>query len=94
MRWRSVSRFVAMGAVLQREQLRNLVQIESQSLGGVHELHPVHVRRPITADAADGAVRLRQQALALIEPDGLDIDPGGLGGGPDSRGFRGVRPGA
>ena len=83
-----VGGFVAMGAVLQLEQLRNLVQIESQSLGGLHELHPVHVRRPITADAADRAVRLRQQALALIEPDGFHVDSSGLGEGPDGQGFR------
>ena len=79
-----------MGAVLQLEQLRNLVQIEAQALSGLHELHPVHVRRPIAADAADGPIRLQQQALALIEPDGLHVDPGCFGEGPDGQGFRDV----
>lgn len=71
-----------MGAVLQLEQLRNLPQIESQALSGLHELHPVHVRRSVAANAADGPIRLRQQALALIEPDGSTLTPAALAMAP------------
>ena len=37
------------------------------------------IRRYGEADVAIGLVRLQQQALALIETDGLHIDPGRLG---------------
>ncbi len=70
---------LAVGAIVEPQQLGNLVQTEPQPLCRFHEFHPNHVRLPIAADAAVRLVRFPQQALALIEADCLHVDPGRLG---------------
>nr|ABO36572.1 hypothetical protein [uncultured bacterium pMCBF6]AKA86611.1 hypothetical protein [Serratia marcescens] len=70
---------LAVGAIVEPQQLGDFIQAEAQPLGRFHESHPCHVRRAIAANAAIGLVRLGQQALALIEPDGLHVDAGCLG---------------
>ncbi len=69
---------LAVGAIVEPQQLGDFIQAEAQPLGRFHESHPCHVRRAIAANAAIGLVRLGQQALALIEPDGLHVDAGCL----------------
>jgi len=78
-------RLTAMGAILELQQLADLIQAKAQALSGLHELQPRDVRLAIAANAAVGTARFEQQALALIETDRLDIDPGGSCEGTDSQ---------
>ena len=80
--------FMAMGAILKAQQLGDLLQTETQALRRFHEVHPVHVLPATAANAALGFVRFRQQVLALVEPDGLDVDPRHLGEGADCEVFK------
>lgn len=68
-----------MGTIFQPEQLRDFVQAKAQSLRRFHESHPGDVRRPIVAYAAMRPIRLCEQAPALVETDGFDVDAGRLG---------------
>lgn len=51
---------LAVGAIVEPQQLGNLVQTEPQPLCRFHEFHPNHVRLPIAADAAVRLVRFSQ----------------------------------
>lgn len=68
-----------MGAVVQLEQLRDFVEAEAQSLSGFHESHSGDVHRSVVPYAAMRPIRLCEQAPALIEADGFDVDAGRLG---------------
>jgi hypothetical protein len=69
----------AVGAILELEQDRDLIQAEAQSLGGLDEAHARQIRVTVATDATQGTLRLLHQALALVEADRLDIDTGGIG---------------
>ncbi|SDU23348.1 hypothetical protein SAMN05216406_13730 [Nitrosomonas ureae] len=79
---------LAVGAIVEPQQLGDFIQAEAQPLSRFHESHPRHVRLAIAANAAVRLVRFRQQALALIEPDGLHVDAGSLGKNADGQVFK------
>src|SRR5688572_20623465 len=56
----------------QLEQLLDLLQREAEILGASDELHPPNRVPRILAVARRTPSRLRDQALALVEADGLD----------------------
>lgn len=61
------------------QQGRDFVEREPERLGALDEAHAPDSIGGITPLAAEGPGRLGQQAAALVVPDGLDIDAGGLG---------------
>lgn len=78
----------AVRAVFQLQQFSHLVQVEAKALRGLDEAHPRQVGLAITTNAALGFGGLVQQSLALVEADGLKIDPGGLRQGSDGESAR------
>lgn len=75
-------------AVLEPEQVGNLIQRKAEPLGRFDKTHPRHVGRAIAANATVGLVRLGQQPLALIKPDRFHIDVGRPGNGPNGQALR------
>lgn len=82
------ARLVAVHAVVELQQAGDLVETEAQALGGFDELQAGNVMVPVTAEAALRSLGLAQQAFALVEPDGFDIDPYGPGDGADGEVIR------
>ena len=68
--------FATMSAVLEGEQLFNLLQAEAESLGLLDEPQSAGVRFAVTADAARWAARFLEQTATLVVADGFHVDPG------------------
>ncbi len=82
------ARLVAVHAVVELQQAGDLVEAEAQALGGFDELQAGDVIGSVAAEAALRSLGLAQQALALVEPDGFDIDPCRPGDGADGEVIR------
>lgn len=75
----------AMRAIVQAKQIRDFAQAEAQPLRRPHEAQPLDIGLPIAANTPEWFLRCSQQAPALIEPDGLDVDACRAGEGPDGQ---------
>ena len=53
--------FLAVGAIVEPQQLGNLIKTEAQPLGRLYKAHPRYIRLAIAANAAVRLVRLGQQ---------------------------------
>jgi len=74
-------RFPAARSIVHPEQVPDFLETESQPLGALMK----RSRRGLQGRSdgyAERLVRLRQEPLALVEADGLDIDPGALASRP------------
>lgn len=78
-----LARLVTVHAVVELEQTSDLVETEAQALGGFDELQTGNVIGSVPAEATLWALGLVQQAFALVEANGFDIDPSGSGDGAD-----------
>mgnify|MGYP003617806864 CR=1 FL=1 len=67
-----------MRTIFKPEKLGDLIQAETKALSGLDEAHSGHVLWPIPPNAAERLFRFGQQALALIKPDCLNIDPASI----------------
>ncbi len=74
---------VAVHAVIELQQAGNLVEAETQTLGRLDELQAGNVAGSVAAETSLWSHGFAQQALALVEPDGFDVDPYRLGDGTD-----------
>src|SRR6185437_7514396 len=73
----------AVKAILQRQQLRNLLEAEPQLLCPLDEAETLHVFRCVLSDAANGLRRLGYEPAPLVVSDGFHIDPGLPGNSSD-----------
>ncbi len=80
-----LTRLIAVHAVIELQQAGNLVEAEPQPLGRFDESQAGNVTGPVMAEASLGSLGFAQQALALVEPDGFDVDTDRLGDGADGQ---------
>ena len=77
--------------IVKLQQLRGLVQAEPQPLRRLDEVQSRQVILVVTPNAALGPFRLGHQPLALLEPNGLQVDTGSLGQITDGQPRAGMR---
>ena len=80
-----LSRFVAVRAVVERQQSIHLVEAEAKALRRLNKSDTRHIGFAVAPDAAMRSVRLWQQPFALVEPDRFHVDASRLREGPNAQ---------